>query len=195
MRGRLISRLRFQVNPWFSVLAIPRTRSYDGSMLEQIVVAVVSAVILGVLAQFLGLFRVGKNVRTCMTEINRAKKDYGAWAERARRHLIEKIRQIDEDHNARGIYHSGIRRHAGTQAMEEMRLLQEAELRVLSRRISDAFDALRPIDRAWLAIKTKDRGDYSLVKAVWIALTKPPRSMEDEILDPVLEMVKEDTAA
>lgn len=165
-------------------------------MVEEIVVGLVVTAAAGVLARMTGIFRAPKNVRACEVEVNRARTDYGTWRQRTDRDFAEKVRQIDEDHNRRGMYNSGERIYALRRAAEDAQLATVAEMRSTVRRITDAFARLSRIDRVWLTIKRRNElgyGGFKVVKAVWIVLTKNTISLEDDVLEPVLRDLKGQT--
>lgn len=153
-------------------------------------------IITAALAWVAGLFRVGRNVKTWEIESDRAKKDYAVWRERADREFAEELERIDENHNTRwGLDHPGLRLAARARATERIQEQTVDQMRVMSRRIDDAFHKLRRVDLAWLAIKhrkSSEYGDYSVLKALWTALTRRPGSMENQILEPVVRKLKDD---
>jgi hypothetical protein len=170
--------------------------SYDGQMVEEIVVGLVVTAAGGLVVRMTGIFRAPRNVRACEVEVNRAKTDYGASRQRIARDFAEKVRQIDEDHNSRGTYHSGERVYALKRAAEDAQLETVADLRHASRRITDAFERLGRIDRVWVTIKDRKAlgyGGLKVFKAVWIVLTKKTLSLEDDVLEPVLRDLKAQT--
>lgn len=163
-------------------------------MAEQIVVGVVLFAATGVLGWAVrALLLAPRHVREWATELDRAKRDYTIWNERATRQLTERLSEIDEHHNARGMYDSGNRLAARARATEQSREEVEDRFRVMSRKIDDAFRRLGRVDLIWLAIKYRKSdayGDYGIWRAVWTALTKRPGSMENQILEPVLRRMK-----
>lgn len=163
-------------------------------MVEGIIIGVAATVIataiLAATGRLTRLFQIPLHVRAWEITVNRAKKDYGRWQDHADRELAEQLRQIDEDHNARGIYHSGIRLQARAKAEREMKERAKDEKTKMGRKIDDALHDLRAIDRAWLAVKY--RGDYGRLKAFWTGLTKQPKSLEDDVIDPVFRRMKGD---
>lgn len=154
-------------------------------MVGEVVVGVIVVVVVGVLARIAGLTEVPRKLRQWETTVNRAKTDYGVWAKRRDASLQEELQQIDEEHNARGLYHSGIRLEARARAHGRATNDVEDQLRVLSRKIDDAFHGLRRVDRAWLGFRYR-RGLRDGLKTIWVAMTRPLGSMEEDILEPVL---------
>lgn len=122
----------------------------------------------------------------------RAWTDYNVWAARADRDLIDELGRIDEDMNDRGLYNSGIRLDALGKARQRATDANADQLRTRARKIDDAFHKLRRVDLAWMAIQYREKGKPLVaLKGVWRALTKPPLSMEKDMLDPVLRRLEE----
>jgi hypothetical protein len=156
-------------------------------MLTEIVVAVATAIILGVLGWLAGVFTAPKNVEEWRVQIRRATKDYWTWRTRADRELAEELQRIDEEHNERGIYHSGIRLQARQRAIDRVEAETADQLTVMSRAYDDAFRKLHRVDKVWLVWTTNDRDELGIVRATWKALFGKTASMEADILDPVIE--------
>lgn len=156
-------------------------------MLTEILIGVAVALILGALGWLVGAFRAPRNVEEWRVKIRRATKDYPTWRDHADGDLAEELRRIDEDHNARGIYHSGIRLDARQRAIERVEVETADRLTVMSRAYDDAFGKLRRVDKVWLAWTTKNRGELGVVRATWKGLFGKTPSMEADILDSVVE--------
>lgn len=164
-------------------------------MVEGIIIGVAATVIAAAVLAASGtltrLFQIPKHVREWEVSKNRAEKDYARWRERADRELANHLRSIDEEHNAHGVYHSSMRLEARATAERHVEEQAKDEITKMARSIDDAFRRLRPVDRAWMAMKY--RGDYGRIKAVWVGLTKQPGSLEDDVLDPVFRRMKDES--
>ena len=163
------------------------------SMGEAIVITVAGTIIATAILAATGgltrLFRIPRHIREWEITIRRASKDCRRDAEQLYRELADKLDQLDEDYNARGIYNSGIHLLAREKAHRAVQERVKDEMTKRDRIIDDATLRLRAVDRAWLALK--NRGDRGRMKALWAALTKQPASLERDVLDPVFRRMKD----
>lgn len=156
-------------------------------MAEEIIVGVSVVIIVAGLGWIAGVFRVPRNVADLELSLDRSKRDYALWRERHDAEVAYELRGIDEEHNARGTYDSGIRLDDRQKVLDRAARETKEQLIVMFRAWEDAFRKLRRVDRVWLVWAMKPRGETGRVKGTWKALFGKLASVERDILQPALE--------